>query len=66
MESIQDEAYVGANQRFIRQEWAATNALFDEVEAEMDTEADAEEPGRRPPPMYPEPGTKIVDICDDD
>ena len=44
-ESIQYEAYVEANPQFIRQELVATGALFDEDEAEIDAEADAEEPG---------------------
>ena len=47
LESIQNEPYVEANRRFIRQERVATDALFDEVEAEMDEEANAEEPELR-------------------
>ena len=38
------------------------DALFDEVEAEMD----AEEPQVRLPPMYPAQDTEIVDISDKD
>ncbi|KAE8808307.1 Cysteinyl-tRNA synthetase [Hordeum vulgare] len=44
LKSIQDEAYVDANRRFIRQERAATGALFAELYAEMGAEAGAEEP----------------------
>ena len=55
-----------ANRQFLRQEQAASNALF----AELNTEIEAEEAGAEQPetsellllPMYPEPGTEIVDI----
>ena len=65
LESIHHEAYVEAN----RQEWAATDALFDEVDEEMDAEVGAEEleePELRLPLTYPKSGTEIMDISDED
>lgn len=59
----EDEAYVEANRQFIQQERVVTDALFAELDAEKEAEADAE---LRLPPMYPEPGTEIVDIPDED
>jgi hypothetical protein len=63
---------VQSNRQFIHHERAATDALFDEVEMEMDSEADVEEP-KEPwevelqlPPMYLELGTELVDISDED
>lgn len=44
LEPVQDEAYVKVNWRFIRQERAMTDMLFNELEAEEESEADAEEP----------------------
>ena len=70
LESIQDEAYVEANRPFLRQEQAASDALFAELDAEIEAEeagADQpEEPELQMPPMLPEPGTEIVDIFDDE
>ena len=69
LESIQDEAYVEANRQFFRQEQAASDALFAELEAEIETEeAGAEQPEEAElqlPPMLLEPGTEIVDIFED-
>ena len=58
LESIQDEAYAETNRQFIRQERATTDALFDEVQAEMDADADAEEPEVLLPPKYPVPAPR--------
>ena len=70
LESIQDEGYVKANQVFLRQEQAASDALFAELEAEIETEeAGAEQPEEAElqlPPMLLEPGTEIVDIFEDE
>lgn len=67
LESIQDEAYVEANRKFIRQEQAASDALFAELDAEIEEEeAGAEQPEAQLPPMYPEPGTEIVDISNEE
>nr|XP_040251517.1 ribosomal L1 domain-containing protein CG13096-like [Aegilops tauschii subsp. strangulata] len=40
LESIQDEAYVQSNRRFLREEQAKTDVLFDELDAEQEAEAD--------------------------
>nr|XP_020190653.1 acidic leucine-rich nuclear phosphoprotein 32 family member B-like [Aegilops tauschii subsp. strangulata] len=40
LESIQDEAYVESNRRFLREEQAKTDVLFDELDAEQEAEAD--------------------------
>ena len=53
LESIQDEAYVESNRRFLREEQAKTDVLFDELDAEQ--EADANDVVRM----------EIVDISDD-
>ena len=39
LESIQDEAYVESNRRFLREEQAKTDVLFDELDAEQEAEA---------------------------
>ncbi|KAE8804651.1 putative LRR receptor-like serine/threonine-protein kinase [Hordeum vulgare] len=71
LESIQDEAYVEANRRFIRQERVATNALFPKLEAEDEAEADTEEPEELHEaelqllPLYPELGMKTAHISHD-
>ena len=61
LESIQDEAYDEAN----RQERAATDARFTELDTEEEeVETDPEEPQEpelRLPPIYPDPGTKTVE-----
>ena len=60
-----------ANRQFIRHEWTTFDALFDEVEAEMEAESNADqpeeprEPELRLPAMYLESGTEIVDISDE-
>lgn len=41
-----------ANCQFIWEELAATDALFDEVEAVMEAEAGLEQPELRLPPIY--------------
>ncbi|XBI14081.1 hypothetical protein VPH35_140728 [Triticum aestivum] len=64
LESIQNVAYVEANRQFLRQEQAVSDALF----AELDAEIEKKEAGAKPPeaseqqlpPMYPEPGIEIV------
>ena len=70
LKSIQDEAYVEANCAFLQQEQAASDALFAELGAEIEVEearaGQAEEPELQLPPMYPEPGTEIVDISDEE
>ena len=67
LESIQDEAYVEANRAFLRQEQAASDALFVELDAKIEEEdTRAEQPELQLPPMYPEPGTEIVDISDEE
>lgn len=61
LESIHDEAYVKANRSFIRQDWKAIGALFDELDAEANVKV-LEEPLEHDlqlPPMYSESGTKI-------
>ncbi|XP_044362057.1 uncharacterized protein [Triticum aestivum] len=72
LESIEDEAYVEANRAFLRQEQAETDALFAELDAEIEEEKVGakqqeapEEEEVRVPPMLLEPGTEIVDISDD-
>ena len=68
LESIQDGAYVESNRHFIRRELVETDALFDEVEAEMEAVAEAEQPKEaelRLSSMYLEPGTEITDISDE-
>ena len=42
LESIQDEAYVKANRRFIRQERAEVDTLYDDLDAEEEAEAEDE------------------------
>ena len=66
-ESIQVEAYVEAN----RQLQAASDALFAELDAEIEEEEGRAEQPEAPkarelqlPPMLPKPCTKIVDISD--
>ena len=47
---------------------AVTDALFDDVEAKMEAEDNAEqpeEPELRLPSIYPEPGTELVVISED-
>ena len=70
LESIQDEAYVEANRAFLRREKAESDALFVELNAEIqveEAEAEAlEEPELQLPPMLLEPCTKIIDIFDDE
>ena len=70
LESIQDEAYVEANRAFLRREQAESDALFAELDAEIEAEEagaeQPEEPELQLPPMLPEPGTEIVDISDDE
>jgi hypothetical protein len=47
----------------------ATDALFTELDMEIKEEAGAEQPEApelQLPPMYPEPGTEIVDISDEE
>nr|XP_020181103.1 glutamic acid-rich protein-like [Aegilops tauschii subsp. strangulata] len=39
LESIQDEAYVESNRRFLREEQAKTDVLFDELDVEQEAEA---------------------------
>ncbi|KAM3209019.1 hypothetical protein ACQJBY_063605 [Aegilops geniculata] len=39
LESIQDEAYVESNRRFLREEQANTDVLFDKLDAEQEAEA---------------------------
>nr|XP_020178385.1 acidic leucine-rich nuclear phosphoprotein 32 family member B-like [Aegilops tauschii subsp. strangulata] len=39
LESIQDEAYVESNRRFLLEEQAKTDVLFDELDAELQAEA---------------------------
>jgi hypothetical protein len=65
LESIQDEAYVEANRAFLRQEQAASDALFAELDAEIEEEeAGAEQPEApegqelQLPPMLPAEGTR--------
>ena len=73
LDSIQDEAYVVANRAFLRQEQAASDALFAELDADIEEdEAGAEqpEPPEEPelqlPPIYTKPGTEIIGISDED
>ncbi|KAE8810293.1 hypothetical protein D1007_13023 [Hordeum vulgare] len=81
LHSIRDEAEVEADHRLIRQRQAEADALFDEVEAEIETEeaatkqSEASEGGKAPtmegtelhlPHIYPSKGTKIVDIFDEE
>ena len=48
LESIQDEAYVEANRAFLRREQAESDALFAELDAEIEAEeAGAEQPEDR-------------------
>ncbi|KAE8802471.1 hypothetical protein D1007_21789 [Hordeum vulgare] len=71
-ESIQDEDYVKANRRFIRQERTAIVTLFMEFDMEMNVESDAEEPEESQEhelqlsSNYSESGMKMVDILYDD
>ncbi|KAE8808115.1 Cysteinyl-tRNA synthetase [Hordeum vulgare] len=44
LESIHDEAYVEAKRSFIEHERVAIDALSNELDAQMDAEADTEEP----------------------
>ena len=57
-----------ANRQFLRQEQAACDTLFAELDTEIEEkEAGAEQPKARElqlPPMPPEPCTEIVDIFD--
>ena len=62
LESIQDEAYVEANRAFLWREQKESDALF----AELDADIEAEELELQLPPMLPEQGTEIVDISDDE
>ena len=70
LESIQDEAYVEANRAFLRRERAEFDALFAELDAEIEAEEagaeQPEEPELQLPPMLSEPGTDIIDISDDE
>ena len=54
LESIQDEAYVESNRHFLQVEQAKTDALFDELDAEQEAEANDVDVGM-----------EIVDISDD-
>ena len=54
LESIQDEAYVESNRRFLWEEQAKTNVLFDKLDAEQEAEANDVDVRM-----------KIVDIPDD-
>ncbi|XP_073355030.1 uncharacterized protein [Aegilops tauschii subsp. strangulata] len=61
-----DGAYVEANRAFLRREQAESDALFAEIDAEIETEeAGAEKPELQLPPMLPEPGTKIIVISNE-
>jgi hypothetical protein len=73
LESIQDEAYMEANRAFLRREQAESDALF----AELDAEIEAEEAGAKQleapegqelqlPPMLSQPGTVILVIFDEE
>ena len=62
LESTQDEAYVESNRCFIWKQQAEIDTLFDEVKVEMEAAA---KPELRLSRMYPEPGTEIMDISDD-
>ncbi|KAE8780591.1 putative LRR receptor-like serine/threonine-protein kinase [Hordeum vulgare] len=42
LESINDKAYVKVNCHFIQQEYVEINALFDELDAEVEVKAEAE------------------------
>lgn len=65
LESIEDEAYAEAHRQFIRQEHAATEALFAELDAEEVPElSQAQELPHLP--VYTAPGTEIVEISDDE
>ncbi|KAE8790922.1 Cysteinyl-tRNA synthetase [Hordeum vulgare] len=70
LESIQDEAYVEANSRFLQQKQAEDDMLFAKLKADMEKEAEAgtEQP-KTPegaelqlPSMYPSKGTKMIYI----
>nr|XP_020171539.1 protein TsetseEP-like [Aegilops tauschii subsp. strangulata] len=64
-----DEAYVEANKRFIRQEQAATEVLFVELDMEAWCEEEEEPPEAQELPhlpVYPASGTEIVDIFNDE
>ena len=64
-ESIQNEAYVEANRAFLRREQAEIDALFAELDAEIEAEeAGAEQPELQLPPMLRKPSTEIVMISD--
>ena len=69
LESIQDEAYVEANRAFLRREQAESDALFAELDAEIEAEeAGAEQPEApelQLPPMLLESGTEIIVISDE-
>ncbi|KAE8802450.1 hypothetical protein D1007_22006 [Hordeum vulgare] len=62
LEFTKDDAYVKANQRFIRQELAGTGALFNKVEAEVAVKV----PELQLSPMYPMPSMEIMNISDED
>ena len=70
LESIQDEAYVEANRAFLRREQAESDALFAELDAEIEAEEAGEEQPGEPElqllPMLPEPGMEIVMISDEE
>ena len=52
LESIQDEAYVEADRAFLQREQKESDALFAELDAEIEAEeAGAEEPELQLPPM---------------
>ena len=59
-ESIQNVAYVEANPAFLRREQEESDALFAELDAEIEPEQP--EPKLLLPAMLAEPGTEIVHI----
>ncbi|KAE8789099.1 hypothetical protein D1007_36788 [Hordeum vulgare] len=69
LDSIRDEDEVEANRRLIRQRQTDADALFDELEREIEAEeAAAEQPEGaelRQMIIYPLEGTEIVDISDE-
>ncbi|KAE8779297.1 putative LRR receptor-like serine/threonine-protein kinase [Hordeum vulgare] len=73
LDSIRDEDEVEANHRLIRQRQAEADALFDELDAEVEAEEAAAEQLEAPeramlwqPTIYPLKGTKIVDISNEE
>ncbi|KAE8775920.1 hypothetical protein D1007_51531 [Hordeum vulgare] len=73
LDSIRDEAEVEANRRLIRQRQAEANAIFDELEAEIEAdEAAVEQPEApegaklRQAAIHSSEGMTIVDISDEE